>query len=166
MRSQKTNWYDWFVLMFSEFMIESASKSYYQLVNVYDCKKTGFTKAVIKLSERHTIEKKIEDVMSDDNLLEGLDHKTIRTLTYIATVERLKPEYAVVAQRTTNQTDEYILELRSIKGTEMIVKSATALSKDGDLIAKLHPAEANRIGYLAGVRETVREYQMLSNLRK
>lgn len=66
-------------------------------------------KAVIKLAARHTIEKNISEIVTNDELIEGLDKKTIRTLMYIATIERLKPDYSIVIQKLSNQVNEYIL---------------------------------------------------------
>lgn len=162
----RLNWYEWFVLMFKEFMDESRKKSQYSVVDIYECKKTGFIKAVISLSERHTIEKNISDIIIDNEFIEGLDSKTIRTLTYMATVERLKPDYSIVVQQMTAQVDEYILEIKSRKDGTTIKKSSSELSKDPDLIAKFHPTDANRIGYMAGVSETVKEYQLIREIEK
>ena len=131
------------------------------MVDIYECKKTGFIKAVIKLAERHTIEKNISDIIIDNEFIEGLDPKTVRTLTYMATVERLKPDYSIVVQQMTHEVDEYILEIKSKKDGTTIKKSSSELSKNPDLIAKFHPLEANRIGYMAGVCETAKEYQMI-----
>ena len=44
-----------------------------------------------------------------------------------------------------------------------MTKHPSEISKDKDLISKFNPVEANRIGYLAGVRETVKEYQLIQN---
>src|SRR5580704_4822383 len=99
MMDERVNWFTWLSTKFKEFIIESAVKSQYEVVELYECKKTGFIKAVIKLSARHTIEKNISDIVTDNNFIEGLDKKTIRTLTYMATVERMKPDYSVVVQQ-------------------------------------------------------------------
>jgi hypothetical protein len=160
---QKLSWAHWFTVMFKEFLAETANKPRYEIVDIYECKKTGFKKAVIKLSERHTIERNISDIIVDSDLIEGLDKKTIRTLTYMATVEHLKPDYAIVVQQMTNEVDDYLLELRAKNGYETIKKSPSELSKDQSLISRLTPADANRVGYLAGIRETVKEYQMVHN---
>lgn len=69
--------------MLREFSAEASAKSPCEVVDIYECKKTGFTKAVIKLSQRHTINKNISEIVLDNDLLECLDKKTIRTLTYI-----------------------------------------------------------------------------------
>lgn len=156
----KIGWYEWLACMLREFIAETAKKPQYEIVDIFECKKTGFTKAVVKLSERHIKEKNISDIIMDNELIDNLDSKTVRTLTYIATVERLKPDYSIVVQHMTSEVDEYLLEIRSKSKAATIKKSPSELSKDKELIAKFKPEEANRIGYLAGVRETVKEYEI------
>ncbi|RUR09706.1 hypothetical protein [Legionella septentrionalis] len=158
---RKVNWYNWLLLALKEFIRETSAKPLYEVVDIYECSKTGFTKAVLKLAERHTIEKRISDIVIDNALLEELDKKTIRTLTYIATVERLKPDYSIIVQRMTNEVDEYLLEIKSKKKSYTFIKSPTELSRDKELIAQFDPIEANRIGYMAGLREKVKEYQII-----
>ncbi|NSL19600.1 hypothetical protein HRQ65_14505 [Tatlockia micdadei] len=158
---QKISWYNWLFLMFKEFVAETTNRSQYEIVDIYECKKTGFTKAVVKLSERHTIEKNISDIVLDNELIEGLDTKTVRTLTFMATVENLKPDYSIVVQQMTPEVDEYLLVIKSKKNRTTTKKSPSELSRDKDIIAKFDPVEANRIGYMAGVRETTKEYQLI-----
>ncbi|AUH71123.1 hypothetical protein [Legionella sainthelensi] len=159
---ERISWYEWFAAMLKEFVAETAKKLKYEIVDIFECKKTGFTKAVIKLSERHTKEKNISDIIMDNELIENLDPKTVRTLTYIATVERLKPDYSIVVQHMTPEVDEYLLEIKSKSNATTIKKSPSELSKNKDLIEKFNSADANRIGYLAGVRETVTEFQLIN----
>lgn len=160
---QKINWYEWLASMLKEFMVETTTRHQYEVVDIFECKRTGFTKGVIKLSERHTKEANISDIIMDNELIENLDPKAVRTLTYIATVERLKPDYSIVVQKMTSEVDEYILEIKSKQSGEISNKTPSELSKDKNLIAKFNPLEANKIGYLAGVRETVKEYQQISS---
>lgn len=164
--NQKINWYQWMVLMVKEFVTETAAKSRYEVVNIYECKKTGYTKAIVKLSERHIIERNISEIIIDDEFLEGLDKNTIRTLTYMATAENFKPDFSIIVQKMTNKVDNYLLEIRSKNSRTTVKKSPSEISKDKNLIARFKPEEANRIGYMAGVSETVMEYQMLYNKNK
>ncbi|KTD43010.1 hypothetical protein [Legionella parisiensis] len=159
---ERISWYEWFAAMLKEFVAETAKKPKYEIVDIFECKKTGFTKAVIKLSERHTKEKNISDIIMDNELIENLDPKTVRTLTYMATVERLKPDYSIVVQHMTPEVDEYLLEIKSKSKATTIKKSPSELSKDKDLIARFKPEDANRIGYMAGVRETVKEFELVN----
>jgi hypothetical protein len=160
--NQKIGWFNWLAVMFKEFMCENETKSQFEIVDLFECKKTSLTKAVIKLAERHSIEKKISDIIIDDQFIEGLDKKSIRTLTFIATVEMLKPDYSITVQQMTNEVDEYLLEIKSRNNQTTLRKSPSEISKDKQILAKFDPVEANRIGYLAGVRETVKEFQMLN----
>jgi len=52
------NWYQWLNMSFKEFLNETKNKSYAEIVDIYECEKTGFAKAVIKLADRHITEKK------------------------------------------------------------------------------------------------------------
>ena len=146
--------------MFKAFVAESTAKSQYEIIEIYECPHTGFTKAAIKLSGRHIIEKNISDIVTDNHFIENLDKKTIRTLTYMATVERMKPDYSVVVQQLGSEMDDYIFEIHHRHHKEKIKKSLSDLIKDKLLLAKFSPLDANRIGYLAGIRETVKEFQM------
>ena len=64
MIQKKNSWYHWLALMFKQFITETAMRPQYVVVDIYECKKTGFTKAILKLSERHTIEKNISDILT------------------------------------------------------------------------------------------------------
>lgn len=146
--------------MFNEFISDLGRKSEYEIIDIYECQKTGFTKAAIKLSGRHIIEKNISEIVTDLTLLEGFNKKIIRTLTYMATVERLKPDFSIVVQQLGSEVDDYILEIRSRNGKEVSKKTPSEMSKDKSLLSKFSPVDANRIGYLAGIKETVNEFKM------
>lgn len=160
---QKVSWYEWLGILLKEFKTEIANKPQYEIVDLLECKKTGFTVAIVKLSERHTIEEYICDLINNNELISYFDPITIRTLTYLATLEQLQPDCSIVMQKMTAEVDEYILEIKSKKERCITKTSPSELSKNKVLIAKFNPVEAHRIGYMAGVRETVREYQMVNN---
>ena len=160
MMNRKMNFFAWLSGMVVEFLNEPVSKSKYHIVDIFECKKTGHTKVVIKLSGSQSIIKNIDDIIADDSFIEELDKKTIRTLTFIATVEKMKPDYSIVVQQLTEEADEYILEIKSRNNRKAIKKSLSELSTDKKFLSKMNPMDANRIGYLAGIKETVKEYKM------
>ena len=149
--------------MFKEFISESASKSPHEIVDIFECPSTGFVKAVIKLSSSHAITKNISDIVTDNDLIEAFDKKTIRTLTYMATVEKMKPDYFVVAQRLGDEADDYIFEIKSRKNKKIIKKSLAEISKDKPLLSKINRHDAERIVYLSGVKDTVDEFKIKTN---
>ncbi|HHF7347389.1 TPA: hypothetical protein ACPSKE_000549 [Legionella feeleii] len=163
MMNQKAGWDHWLTLIFKEFMGETQTKSRYEIINIYECKKTGFTKAVLEVSKCRTIEKNIRDIVVDKEFLNGLDKKTLCTLTYIATTEYLKPDYAIVSQQMIGKGN-WVLEIRSKVDCKTIKKSPSEISKDKALIEKFNSVEANRIGYMAGISEAAKEYRALSRI--
>ena len=166
MMKEKISWCNWLVLMFKEFMDETVTKSDCEVVDLIDCEKTGFIKAVIKLAERHTKDRYISDIIIDNEFLESLDKKTIRALTYLATLEQLKPDYSIIVQQMPSEVEDFILEIKSRRNSKIFKKTSTELSNDKDLIAKFCPVDANRVGYMAGVFETVKEYRLICDKSK
>lgn len=162
MMHQKENWYSWLAQLFKEFIAEKLNETSYKIVDLYECENTGLKKAVIKLSERHIQHKNISEIVADDSLIDGLDSKTVRTLTYIATLEKLTPDFSIVIQKVDGKSDEYILELKSRDG-KIIHKNPVELCREKAMIASLSPEDANRVGYLSGVSETIKEFRLVNN---
>ncbi len=154
------------VSIFKEFLSDKVKKSPYEILDIYESSKTKFTVAQVKLAGRHIVEKNISDIVIDLEFLESFDKKTIRTLTYLATVERMRPDYSIVVQKLGDEVDSYILEIRSKNSKLITNKSAYEMSKDKSLLSKFSPLDANRIGYLAGVEETVKEFKMKPQNKK
>ena len=157
---RKGNWISWLAVSFKEFTRYHATKPECEILDIYVCHKSGTTKAEIKLSGRHIIERSISELVTDMDFLQYFDKKTIRTLTYMATVERMRPDYSIVVQRLGAEMDDFILEIRSRNGKYVANKSPIEMSKDANLISQFSAVDANRIGYLAGVRETVKEFNL------
>lgn len=157
---------NWLISMFKVFLAETTKERAYEILDIYVSEDTGFTIAQVKLAGRHVVEKNISDIVTDIQFLEGFSKKDIRTLTYLATVEKMKPDYSIVVQHLGSEVDDYILELRSRYGKKVTKKSPSEISKDKALLAKIDPIETNRIGYMAGVKDTVNEFNLKQNISK
>lgn len=134
----KKNWINWLIVIFKEFISDFAKKSEYKILDIYECQKTGCTKAQVKLYGRHIIEKNINEIVTDLTFLENFDKKTIRTLTYIATIERLKPDFSIVVQQLGSEVDDYILKICARNGKEITNKTPSEMSKDKLLLFCQH----------------------------
>lgn len=163
---QKVSWPEGLVRLFREFLKDTESKKYHKVVDVLECRKTGVTTVVYLIDGRRTKTRNVVDVVADDTLIEFFEPRTVRALTYIATVERLKPEYSIVVQQMTDEIAEFILEIKSRNQPQTFKKSAQEISRDLNLISRFNAVEAHRIGYMAGVWETVREHQLLAQQRQ
>lgn len=163
-KNKKQDLTKWLMTMFKTFLEDTVKEGVYEILDIYVSKESGFTIAQVRLSGRHIVEKNISDIVTDLNFLEGFCKKDIRTLTYLATVEKLKPDYSIVVQHLGSEVDDYILELRSRNGKEIAKKSLSEMSKDKSLLAKFSPIDAHKIGYMAGIKETVAEFNNKNNI--
>jgi hypothetical protein len=154
----KVNWITWLSKMFKEFIDESKNNSNFKIVEIFTCQKTGLNKAIIQFSGRHTIEKNIYEIVTDNELLEGLDKKTIRTLTYMATIESLNPDYQIIGQEFSEKIKNSLLTIKHKSHNNISKISALEISRNVEMIKKFSSPDANRIGYLAGVTETENEF--------
>jgi hypothetical protein len=145
-----------FFCLIKNFSKDVVFESRYKILDLYECDVSGFKMVVVKLSGRHIITKKVSDIIIDNDFIEGFDQKTIRTLTYLATTEKMKPDYSINILQLGSDPDDYIFGIKSKGGR--ISKTLSEMSKDKLLLSKLSPLDANRIGYLAGIRDTVKEF--------
>lgn len=160
---KKQDWTNWLMSMFKAFVADATKEKGYEILDIYISENTGFTIAQIRLAGRHVVEKNISDIVTDLAFLEGFSKKDIRTLTYLATTETMKPDYSIVVQHLGNEVDDYMLELRSKNGKKVANKTPIEMSKDKKLLAKFSPIDAHRIGYMAGIKETVNEFNNKKN---
>src|SRR5689334_15186844 len=107
--SNTISWINKLINLLKEFARAIFTKSEYEILDIYECNNTGLIKAQIKLFGRHIIERSIGDIVTDIHFLEGFDKKTVRTLTYMATIEAMKPNYSIVVQQLGNEIDDYVL---------------------------------------------------------
>jgi hypothetical protein len=63
----------------------------------------------------------------------------------------------VICLKFHSELQEYRVTLTDYQDTLIKDISASLISKDPELIKKLSPEDANRIGYMAGVNDTVKD---------
>lgn len=156
----KKNWIKWIRSNFNKFVSYFAKKYDYEIIEIYKCPRAGLMKAKIQLNYCQEMEKNVVDIVGNLTLLEKFSKKTIYILTQIAATEHLQPDYFISEQHFCYEIDDYMLEICSKTGNKISRKTPLEMSKDKSLLAKFSPSDANRIGYLAGVKETSDEYKM------
>lgn len=57
----------------------------------------------------------------------------------------------------------YIITLKNQQGVIIAKKSASDVSKDSNLVKKLSSEDANRVGYMAGINDTLKENLLLKS---
>lgn len=142
--------------LFNDFVHDKKSKKFYEVVGIEENKDQEKI-LIIQLEGRFIIKKTPLDIILDDTIVENLSPQAIRAITYLAVLEQLAPEMQLISCELDQKIKEYTVTL---KNNKMIYEkiSASRISKDRGLIKKLSSEDANRIGYMAGINDTVNEY--------
>jgi hypothetical protein len=110
---------------------------------------------LIILRQKGVLHKKtLQQLIVDDAIIEGLPSKTVRSITYLATLEKLSPDCQIIALKQDAILKDYQVTLKDKKDAIESL-SASSISKNKAIINKLSSADAHRIGYLAGLNEAL-----------
>ena len=165
--NNKTNWLETFKQSINNFIAESKQKNLFEIVDIINCDTTSNKLAVLKLQGHYTKTMAVKDIVFNDDIINGLPQQAVRALTYLHAIEQLAPEFTIENIQLNAITEDYIVTLKSkhqAKHQTTLQHSAVDLSKDANLIKKLNPKDANRIGYMAGVKATVDEFALKNEI--
>ncbi len=141
--------------LFHEFMQEEKPKYPFDVVGI---ETQGNQKIlVIQLSGRLIERRTPEQVILDDAMVEGLSPKAVRAITYLAVLERLTPKFQLVGLELNQKLQEYMVTLKNYRDLTTEQESASYISKSKAFVEKLSPEDANRIGYMAGLNDAIKE---------
>ncbi|MDF1677385.1 MAG: hypothetical protein P1U32_01675 [Legionellaceae bacterium] len=141
--------------LFNEFTKEEKQKYPYEIVGLETEK---YKKILVIQLEGHLIQRRRPgDIILDDAMIEGLPPKAIKAITYLAVLEQLAPDHQLVGLELNQKLQEYFVTLKNHVDESVAKKSASSVSKDSAFVKKLSPEDANRIGYMAGVSDTIKE---------
>lgn len=76
----------------------------------------------------------------------------------MSVIEQLAPEYHIENLELNALTEDYIITIRSKDKKAFSKQSASVFSKNKEVIKNLSSLDANRIGYMAGIKDTIDEY--------
>ncbi|MCH9716592.1 MAG: hypothetical protein K0U24_02180 [Gammaproteobacteria bacterium] len=94
----------------------------------------------------------------NDLIQEEQREYSVRAITCLVVLEWLAPELQLAGLEFNAKLQEYRVTLKHYNQLIIDKKSASYVSKNAMLIKKLSPEDANRIGYMAGVNDTIQEY--------
>lgn len=106
------------------------------------------------------------EIVANDQILEGFSKKDIRTLTYFATQEIKKPKHKILVQEFCETLNKIKFKLGMRDSKKPIEKTAEQISLDKELLNNLNAADAHLIGYTTAIEQMVREGDEMESLRK
>lgn len=152
-------YYDSLKTLIGDYVLESKSNKRYQVVGI---ERTDSEQCliVIRIHGRFVIKREPADVIMDDKLVENLEPIAVRAITFMAVQEQFSPDYQINSLKIGHEVEEYLVTLKKHSSSEIKTVLASELNLDKEVINKLSPADANRIGYLAGIADTVRDFKV------
>ncbi|MDP1602218.1 MAG: hypothetical protein Q8M03_03050 [Legionella sp.] len=150
------NWFYCIKNLFNEFITEQKSRKVFEIVGIEQFENK--TLLIVRLEGRLIQKKTPQQIILDDSLIEGLSSKEVRAITYLAVLEKLAPDCKLISWELDQIIKEYKVTLQNKDNSKIEKISASAISKDKNFINKMSAEDANRIGYMAGINDTLKDF--------
>ena len=99
-----------------------------------------------------------EEIVANDKMLEGFSKKDIRSITYLACKKNEKPKYKIIMQEFSDVFNKVLFKVKNVDSDEVILKSASQISLDKNLLNSLSQEDACSISYVAGYEHSSMAY--------
>ena len=122
-------------------------------IRVVEVNKSDENDCIVKIqiiNKNIILNMKPEEILADDNLVDQFSPRDVRLLTYLGYLEINKPKYEILAQRLSKTQDSTIFALKKKGEEKPILKSASEIIKEKDIINSLPSDDAQKINFLAG----------------
>jgi hypothetical protein len=147
-----SNYVSWILKKYQELHKELESREAYRIVSIDLCK--------VKINIFGTgkiFESTPQEIVADDQMLEGFSKKDIRRITYHACININKPKFQVIAQSFSEKLNKMIFKVKKQNSSKILEKTADEILSTNAMISHLTPNDAHRIGFVYGSESVLRE---------
>lgn len=136
----------WLIKQYHE-VKQSYSANAYRVVDI-ETDKTGKLAVIVQVCGKHiTFKLTPQEILADDNMLEGFSKKDIRAITYLAFNDK-KPKAKIVLQEFCEKLNRVVFGIKSPGKEQILKKTAGEISLDKNLLKDLSAEEARMIGHM------------------
>lgn len=107
-----------------------------------------------------------EEILSNNNITDSFSQRDIRTLTYLGYLGINSPKYKILAKRLCENDSMLIFAIQERGKKKPILKTASEICLDENIIVGLNQKDAHTIGYAMGSEQVVREKQQKEDILK
>lgn len=150
---------------FQEFLKLNRSKTLYHIAAIKSCPQS--LEAIVVLTvktSRHSFEKKLDDLLSDKDLLQKLDPSSIQKIASL-TKKNPTPEYSIAAKKLSDHVRGFTFKIKATKTGDLEELSLQDIYRR-KLIHKFDSQDAHELGYLSALQETTREHTGLKEIQE
>lgn len=127
----------------------------YRIVVVKKCTPEQIKLIVQIIGKSIAVEFTPQEVVANDQLLQGFSKTDIRTITWLACQQVSKPKYKIVMQEFCDGLKEILFKLKKRDSEEVVCKTAGQITLDKNLIKNLSQENVCCISYAAGYEQSL-----------
>lgn len=140
----------------------------YRVVEVFKDEEENYKTVLQVINKNLTFCAKPEEILADDNFVDSLSPRDVRTLTYLGYLSLNQPQYKILAQRLSETSETFVVKKRGEK--KPIIKTVSEIVKETTIINQMDATDAKNIGYaIANAEfrlEKAEKNEIRSNLEK
>lgn len=96
-----------------------------------------------------------QEILADDNMLEGFTKKDIRTITYLACEQSKRPKYKIIKQAFCDKFNKVLFRVKRLDNNETMEETANYIVRNKNLIYNFSQEDAHSISYTAGYEHSL-----------
>lgn len=136
----------------------------YRVVEIFKDDDDTYSALLQIINKNATFYAKPEEILADNNFVDCLSPRDVRTLTYLGYLSLNQPQYKILAQRLSEKSEVFVMKKRGEK--KPIIKTATEISKEMEMISKMNSQDAKTIGYAIANSEIKQEKLEKNEIKK
>lgn len=127
----------------------SGYKPSYKLVEIFKNEDDEYIVHIQIINKKLVFYTKPQEILMDDEFVDQFSPRDIRTLTYLGYLSLNKPEYSITAQRVI-ESNKILFAIKHNPKDKIIIKTANQIINEQDIISRMSPTDAVKIGYALG----------------
>ena len=132
----------------------------YRLAQVTQDNDGSYFVTIQLINKNITFQTKPEAILADNDFVNQLSPTDVRTLTYLGYLGINSPKYKILAKNLSSQDNSIIFTVRKKGEKQPLLKKASELAHNQELLESIDPKEAHMVGYTAGMEQTAKEEQL------
>lgn len=121
----------------------------YRIISVHKSNEDYHEVTVQIINENNAFNARPEEILADDNFVDLFSPRDVRTLTYLGYLEINSPKYKILAKRLSEEHDKTFFALKEKGKKNILVKTASDIHLEKEILRNLESHDAHIIGYTA-----------------
>ena len=129
----------------------------YRLASVTQDEDGSYFVTIQLINKNITFQSRPEEILAENNLVNQFSPTDVRALTYLGYLGVNSPKYKILAKNLSHQDSSIIFTVKKKGEKRPVLKRASEIARDKELLESIDPKDAHMIGYTAGMEQTAKE---------